>query len=53
MKKILQFLDYEFPVDGLIGWKKFADKIIFIPNADAGDPEIPLVMGANLTNTDH
>jgi hypothetical protein len=53
MKKILQFLDYEYRSEDLAGWKKWCDKIIMIPNAEAGNPEIPLVMGTNLTNRDH
>jgi hypothetical protein len=53
MKKILQFLDYEYRSEDLAGWKKWCDKIIMISNAEAGDPEIPLVMGTNLANLDH
>jgi hypothetical protein len=53
MKKILQYLDYEFHPGDLIGWKKWADKLIPIRNAEEGDPEIPLIMGTNLANRDH
>jgi hypothetical protein len=52
MKKVLQFLDYEYPLHS-IGWKKWADKIILISNAEEGNPNIPLVMGTNLANRDH
>ncbi len=54
MKKVLQFLDYEFPnSEALIGWKRWCDKIIMISTIDDADPEIPLVMGTNLANPDH
>lgn len=53
MKKILQYLDYEFPLETLNGWKKWANKLIPIKNTEEGDPEIPLLMGTNLANGDH
>jgi hypothetical protein len=53
MKKKLQYLEYEFPSDSLAGWKKYCDKLIPIQNSENADPEIPLLMGTNLTNRDH
>lgn len=51
MKKIIQVFKDEFDPES--GWTKWADKVIVIESPEKGDPEIPLVMGTNLTNRKH
>jgi len=51
MKKIIQIFKDEYNPSS--GWAKWADKVILIDDPGKGDPEIPLVIGTNLTNRKH
>lgn len=54
MKKIVQWVrDAGYEPGFIDGWKKWSDKFVILDSFADADPEVPMVLGANLVNKYH